>query len=235
MCASSASVPAVSERTQPYTDRDEGGRVLAGELARQRPELAGHLDAVVLGLARGGVPVAAAVAAALTIPFDALLVRKLGLPAQPELAMGALAESGDHALVVRNDAVLHQFAVPPAVFERVHQRELLELRTAAAAYRGGRPPAALGGKVVVIVDDGLATGSSMRAAVAAVRAQAPGKILIAIPVASGATCTALRAEVDDLVCAWTPTPFYAVGQAYRDFTPTSDAEVRRALHGAGSA
>lgn len=193
--------------------------MLAGALARERPELAGRADALVLGLVRGGVPVAAAVADALSIPLDVLVVRKIGLPAQPELAMGAVAESGDGVLVVRHEPVLARMAVPERVFQDSCERETAQLRDRAASYRRGRAPVAAAAKTVVIVDDGLATGSSMRAAVAAVRAQDPHEIIVAVPVGAADTCAALGADADAVVCVWTPDPFYAVGQAYRDFTP----------------
>ncbi len=204
-----------------------------------RPELTGRDDAVVLGLARGGVPVAAAVADALSVPLDVLVVRKIGLPSQPELAMGAVAESGGAESggddcggtveVVRNEQVLAKMAVPMGVFEEVCMRETRVLLERAASYRRGRAAVALSGKLVVIVDDGLATGSSMRAAITAVRAQGAGEVIVAVPVGAEDTCTALRTEADAVVCAWTPEPFYAVGQAYANFDPTSDDEVTQAL------
>jgi putative phosphoribosyl transferase len=202
-----------------FANREEAGQVLAGVLRRLRPELEASSETVLLGLARGGVPVAAAVAAALSLAQDVLIVRKVGLPSQPELAMGAVAESGNEVLVVRHEPVLAQMSVPARVFAEVCEREMALLRDRAAAYRQGRPPAAATGKTVVIVDDGLATGSSMRAAVAAVRAQSAREIVVAVPVGAADTCAALRSEADAVVCAWTPEPFYAVGHAYRDFSP----------------
>jgi putative phosphoribosyl transferase len=212
-----------------FAGRRDAGRVLAGELVRERPELTGRDDAVVLGLARGGVPVAAGVAAALSIPLDVLVVRKIGLPSQPELAMGALAESGGGVEVVRNEAVISRMAVPATVFEDVCTRETAVLRARAAAYRSGRAAFPLRGKLVLVVDDGLATGSSMRAAIAAVRAQQAREVVVAVPVGAADTCTQMRAAADAVVCAWTPEPFYAVGQAYKNFDATRDDEVVAAL------
>jgi putative phosphoribosyl transferase len=202
-----------------FADRKHAGQLLAGALVRELPDLAGRRGAVVLGLARGGVPVAAEVAAALSLPQDVLVVRKVGLPAQPELAMGAVAESGDGVLVVRHESILATMAVPERVFQEVCERESTQLRARAAAYRRGRAPLVLAARMVVIVDDGLATGSSMRAAVAAVRTQTPREIVVAVPVGAADTCAALRTEVDAVVCVWTPDPFHAVGQAYHDFSP----------------
>jgi putative phosphoribosyl transferase len=204
---------------QRFADRREAGQLLAGALALERPDLGGRTDAVVLGLARGGVPVAAAVADALGISFDVLVVRKIGVPAQPELAMGAIAEAGEGVLVVRHEPVLAQMAVPAGVFQDACERETERLRERAAQYRRGRSAVGLAEKTVVLVDDGLATGSSMRAAIAAVRAQSPREIVVAVPVGAADTCAALRTEADAVVCLWTPEPFYAVGQAYRDFAP----------------
>ena len=210
---------------QPYADRTAAGRALAHLLAGY----AGRDDVVVLALPRGGVPVAVPVAEALGAPLDVLLVRKLGLPAQPELAMGAIAGVGGEVELVRNERVLRQGRVPEADLEAVRSRELLELRRREQEYRGGRPAVGVHDRVVVLVDDGLATGSTMRAAVAAVRSQTPSRVVVAVPVGSADTCSALAREADDVVCAWTPTPFYAVGQGYRDFGQTSDEEVRAAL------
>ncbi len=217
---------------RPYADRDEAGRVLAAHLGGY----AGRDDVVVLGLPRGGIPVAARVAAALGAPLDVLVVRKLGLPGRPELAMGAIAGVGDAVEVVRNDRVLAQVGVSQDAFDDVHRREVVELRRREVTYRDGRAPVPMHGRVVIVVDDGLATGSTMRAAVAAVGRQHPARLVVAVPAGSVEACKALREEVDDVVCAWTPRPFFAVGQAYRDFSQTGDAQVPRALadaaHGA---
>lgn len=209
-----------------FADRGDAGRRLAARLTH----LAGR-DAVVLGLPRGGVPVAAEVAAALGAPLDVLVVRKLGLPWQPELAMGAVAGVGGTVEEVRNEHVLRQVGVADEVFARVRDREVTELARRELAYRGERPATEVRDRTVVLVDDGLATGASMRAAVAAVRRQRPASVVVAVPVGSPDTCAALRAEVDEVVCVSEPRRFTAVGQAYADFRPTSDDEVRSALSG----
>jgi putative phosphoribosyl transferase len=218
---------------EPFADRVEAGRVLAGLLAGSPAGLlggrAGRDDVVVLGLPRGGVPVAAEVATALGAPLDVLLVRKLGLPQQPELAMGAIAAVGAEVALVRNEEVLTAERVPEEVFEEVRRRELAVLRARAAAYRGGREAAAVQGRAVVVVDDGLATGSTVRAAVAALRSQRPARVVVAVPTGSRRACAVLRQEADEVVCARTPEPFTAVGRSYRDFGQTSDEEVRAAL------
>lgn len=181
---------------------------------------------LVLGLPRGGVPVAAAVAAALDAPLDVIVVRKLGLPAQPELAMGAIASGGVRVL---NDRVLREARVPARVLEEVTRRESLELADRERRYRGDRPPLPLDGRDVVVVDDGLATGATVRAAVAAARAHRPHRVLAAVPVAPRETADAFRREGIELVAALVPEPFTAVGAWYRDFTPTSDEEVAELL------
>ena len=217
----------------PYADRVEAGRTLArllephGWAAGRAPSAA----PVVLGLPRGGVPVAAQVALALRAPLDVLVVRKLGLPAQPELAMGAIAGVGGAVEVVRNETVLADAAVPDRVFDAVYRRELAELMRRADAYRGGRKPVAVRGRVVLVVDDGLATGSTMRAAITAVRRQQPSRLLAAVPTASPRSVAELREVdgLDEVVCPRTPDGFAAVGQAYRDFAATQDDEVRRLL------
>lgn len=185
-----------------------------------------------LGLPRGGVLVAAGVAAALGAPLDVLVVRKLGLPWQPELAMGAIAAVGDAVETVRVDTVLAAAGVDTDTFEKVRQQELTELRRREAAYRDGRPPVPVAGRSVIVVDDGLATGATMRAAVVAVRHQAPLDVTAAVPVGSPSACSALVDAVDELVCLSAPQSFRAVGQAYWNFGETTDAEVRAALAGA---
>jgi predicted phosphoribosyltransferase len=207
-----------------FADRRAAGRALGERLAG-----AVSGDAVVLGLPRGGVIVAAEVASVLEAPLDVLVVRKLGLPWQTELAMGAIAAVGGAVVTVRVESVLAAAHVPPDVFEEVREEELGELRRRETAYRGDRPPVELAGRVVVIVDDGLATGATMRAAVVAVRQQQPASITVAVPVGSPTACAALAADVDELVCLSAPGSFRAVGQAYADFSATSDAEVRSAL------
>ena len=210
-----------------FADRRDAGRALAEALRPHLGESAGPV--LVLGLPRGGVVVAAEVAAALGAPLDVLVVRKLGLPWQPELAMGAIAAVGDVVETVRTEPVLAAARVGQEAFDEVRAEELDELRRREVAYRGNRPAVPVRGRSVVLVDDGLATGSTMRAAVAAVRRQEPVRIVVAVPVGSPATCASLAAEVDDVVCISTPSNFRAVGQAYANFAPTSDDEVREAL------
>jgi putative phosphoribosyl transferase len=209
-----------------FADRRDAGRALAARLAPRAP------DAVVLGLPRGGVIVAAEVAEALGVTLDVLVVRKLGLPWQPELAMGAIAGVGDTVETVRVESVLIAADVAPSDFEEVRRRELAELRRREAAYRDGRKPAVLTGRSVVLVDDGLATGATMRAAVLAVRRQSPLDITVAVPVGSPRACKALADDVDEVLCLLTPHAFHAVGQAYDDFAATTDEEVRTALQAA---
>jgi predicted phosphoribosyltransferase len=212
--------------TTRFADRRSAGSALGERLSTTHGE---RSDAVVLGLPRGGVLVAAGVAARLAAPLDVLVVRKLGLPWHPELAMGAIAAVGDTVETVRVDSVLAAARVDPETFETVRQQELVELRRRESAYRDGRPPMAVADRTVIIVDDGLATGATMHAAVAAVRRQAPRQLTVAVPVGSPSACAALADVVDELVCLSAPRSFRAVGQAYADFTETSDAEVRAAL------
>jgi putative phosphoribosyl transferase len=207
-----------------WADRRAAGRALAERLGEPQPE-----GVVVLGLPRGGVVVAAEVAAALGAPLDVVVVRKLGLPWQPELAMGAIAAVGDSVETVDVAGVLTAAGVDRGTFEAVREEELAELRRRELAYRDGRPALAVRGRAVVVVDDGLATGATMRAAVLAVRRQEPTRLTAAVPVGSPSACAALADEVDELVCLSAPSSFRAVGQAYRDFAPTSDEEVRAAL------
>jgi len=212
-------------RQEPYADRREAGQALAEQLG----EYAGRDDVVVLGLPRGGVPVAAVVARALGVPLDVVVVRKLGVPGQPELAMGAITGVGRDVVVVRNERVLGHTGVREHAFHRVLAAEKAELRRREELYRGDRPPLPVHGKVVLVVDDGLATGSSMRAAIAALRRQEPARLVVAVPVGSASSCAAVGREADDVVCTWAPEPFYGVGQGYYDFSQTSDAEVRDLL------
>jgi predicted phosphoribosyltransferase len=206
------------------------GRVEAGrELADLLSEYAGREDVVVLGLPRGGVPVAAEVARALGATLDVLVVRKLGVPYRPELAMGAIADVGDAVEVIRNDTVLRHLRVAAEDFDAVYERESVELRRRVAAYRGDREPASITGRVVIIVDDGLATGSTMRAAVAAVYRREPAAVIVAVPVGAADTCRELGRMVDRVVCARLPEPFVAVRQGYDDFTQTPDEEVLRIM------
>ncbi|MEW5808794.1 MAG: erythromycin esterase family protein [Actinomycetota bacterium] len=205
-----------------FRDRREAGRVLAGLLGAYR----GREDVLVLGLARGGVPVAWEIAAALGVRLDTLIVRKLGAPGREEFAMGALASGGR---VVVNDDVVRALAVSPQQLRDVAEREGRELIRREAAYRGGRPPLELAGHTVILVDDGLATGASMLAAVQALREMDPAEIVIAVPAAPESTCREFAAIVDDVVCASMPTPFLAVGESFWDFSQVSDDEVRQLL------
>jgi predicted phosphoribosyltransferase len=205
-----------------YRDRVEAGRHLA-ELLR---DYAGRDDVVVLGLPRGGVPVAAEVARALGVALDVFMVRKLGVPGHEELAMGAIASGGVRVL---NPTVVHALHIPQAVIDRAVAREQQELARRERAFRGDRAAPDLRGKTVILVDDGLATGATMRAAVTALRALAPARIVVAVPVGAAETCEELRAGGDDVVCALTPSHFEAVGLWYENFNQTSDAEVQAAL------
>ena len=205
-----------------FRDRLDAGRRLAEKLS----DYAGKPDVVVLALPRGGVPVAAEVARALDAPLDIFLVRKLGLPGQEELAMGAIASGGSQVL---NTSLLRRLHVPPETVDAVAMRERQELDRRERVYRGSNAPPPVRGKTVILVDDGLATGASMHAAVTALRAQEPARIIVAVPVGAPSTCEDLRRIADDVVCAETPEPFAAVGQWYDDFSQTSDDEVRQFL------
>jgi predicted phosphoribosyltransferase len=209
---------------RPFADRADAGRQLGARLAeRPRP------GAVVLGLPRGGVVVGAGVAAALGAPLDLLAVRKIGFPGRPELAMGAVAAVAGAVETVRVEDVLATSPVPGAVFDRAREAEVAELRRREAAYRGDRPALELRGRPVVLVDDGLATGATMRAAVAAARGCAPAALTVAVPVGAPRPLAALRAEVEEVVALLEPASFRSVDQAYDDFSATADAEVRAAL------
>jgi predicted phosphoribosyltransferase len=212
-----------------FADRRAAGRALGAHLARDP-----RGDVVVLGLPRGGVILAAEVAGALDAPLDVVVVRKLGLPWQPELAMGAIAAVGGTVETVRVESVLSAAHVAPDVFDGVRQAELAELRRRETTYRGDRPPLDLRARAVIVVDDGLATGATMRAAVIAIRRQAPERITVAVPIGSPTACAALAADVDEVVCLRAPLSFRAVGQAYDDFSATSDEEVRAALADGGT-
>jgi predicted phosphoribosyltransferase len=205
-----------------FRDRRDAGRQLALTLRRY----AGRADVVVLGLPRGGVPAAYEVATALGVPLDVFVVRKLGLPGHEELAMGAIASGG---IVVLNEEITQLLNVPAGVVAEVRDREARELARREAEYRDGRPPIEVAGRIVILVDDGLATGASMRAAIEALRRRAPARIVVAVPIAAQQTCADLRHEVEEIVCAVTPEPFHAVGLWYRDFSPVEDAEVRELL------
>jgi putative phosphoribosyl transferase len=209
-----------SRRT--FRDRREAGRVLAEELAAYR----GKDGLLVLGLARGGVPVGWEVAAALRAELDVFLVRKLGVPQWSELAMGALASGGG---VVMNDNVLSSLSISDEQVREVVDRETAELNRREQAYRGGRPVADPQGKTVIVVDDGIATGASMLAAVRALRASSPESIVVAVPVGPQSVFKLLAQEADDVVCATMPNDFEAVGQVFVDFHQVSDTEVRDLL------
>ncbi len=211
----------MSERSR-FADRHDAGRRLAERL----DHYSGRDDVVVLGLPRGGVPVAFEVARALGVPLDVFLVRKLGVPGHEELAMGAIASGG---VRVVNDDVLAATRMPAEALEAVAGRELERLQEQERAYRGGREPLDVRGRVAILVDDGLATGATMRAAIEALRDRGAGSIVVAVPTAPLETCEALRREVDEVVCARTPDPFMAVGLWYRDFAPVSDQEVTELL------
>jgi len=204
-------------RFTPFTDRAEAGRRLAAELpALDRP--------IVLGLPRGGVPVAAAVARALGAPLDVFVVRKLGFPGHEELAMGAIASGGVRVL---NDDLVNQFGIPENLIERQAMREGVELTRREREYRGSLPPLNVEGRVVVLVDDGLATGATMRAAVAAVRALGPSRLVVAVPIAPAETVAAFGRDGIELACVHAPDDFVSVGSWYRDFGQVSDEEVIR--------
>jgi predicted phosphoribosyltransferase len=209
-----------------FTDRFDAGRQLADALS----SYANQADVTVLALPRGGVPVAAEVARRLAAPLDVLVVRKLGVPDQPELAMGAIADGGVRIL---HDGLMAQLNLAPEALDRITRRETVELARRVALYRGSRPPAPLAGRTVILVDDGLATGATMEAAVQAVRTQRPARIVVAVPVGAADTCDRIRRQVDDLICLIAPAEFYAVGAWYDDFRQTTDAEVRALLAGAG--
>ncbi len=183
-------------------------------------------DVVVLALPRGGVPVGYEVAHALHAPLDVFVVRKLGTPGQEELAMGALASGG---ITVLNREVVQALGIPQQTIEAVIAREQPELERREREYRNGRPAAEVGGRTVILVDDGLATGSSMRVAAKALKKKSAAQIVVAVPVASPSTCAEFEAEVDKVICATTPEPFWAVGQWYRNFSQTTDEEVRELL------
>ena len=201
-----------------FDDRRDAGRRLAQLLLRSRP--AG--DIVVLGLPRGGVPVAWEIARALDATLDVFLVRKLGTPGHPELAMGAIA-SGNTRVI--NGEVVQALGIDREQIEAVARREQSELERRDAVYRQGRVLPSLAGRTVILVDDGLATGSTMKAAVQAVRQHAPSRVIVAVPVGAPETCRALREIADEVICAQMPSSFAAVGQWYRDFSQTSDDEV----------
>jgi predicted phosphoribosyltransferase len=205
----------------PFRDRVQAGQLLSNELKAY----ADRPDVVVLALPRGGVPVAREIARSLRVPLDVFLVRKLGAPGQEELAMGAIAPGGVRVL---NDEVVRALRIPPSVIDSVTAKELQELTRRERLYREGRTPPDVTG-TVILVDDGLATGSTMRAAIAALRQSRPKRIVVAVPVAAASTYKELGEDVDAIVCLHSLEPFYSVGFWYEDFSQTSDEEIRETL------
>ena len=209
----------MSER---FLNRTEAGRELAAELSRY----AGRSDVLVLALPRGGVPVAFEIAVALDVPLDVFVVRKLGLPGHEEFGIGAIASGG---VRVVDESVLRAYGVDSDTLEQITQRERRELERREHRYRDDRPFPVIQDRVVILVDDGLATGSTMRAAIAALRAERPREIVVAVPVGAPETCSAMSRLADDVVCLMTPEPFYAVGLWYENFDQTDDDEVHDLL------
>lgn len=213
-----------SGRQRVFADREEAGRELADRLGRY----AGRDDVVVLALPRGGVPVAREVADALDAPLDVLVVRKLGLPAQPELALGAIASGGVRIL---NRELVDSLGLAEEELEELTERERVEVAHREDAFRGGRGPMPVEGRTVILVDDGVATGATLRAAVRSLRERGPSRIVAAVPVASPDSAETLRDEVDELVCVQTPPGFFAVGQFYVHFPQVAGERVRELLEG----
>ena len=213
--------------TIPFADRRQAGKELATQLANY----ANRFDVLVLALPRGGVPVAFEVARALHAPLDVFLVRKLGVPGHEELAMGAIASDGVRVL---NEEVTSHMKISTSAIDDVTKREEQELKRREKLYHGDRAASDVRGRTVILIDDGLATGSTMRAAARALRKMQPSKIVVAVPVAAAETCAELRDEVDEVICVATPEPFMAVGAWYSDFEQTSDEEVRELLNRVGS-
>ncbi|MDB6065636.1 MAG: putative phosphoribosyltransferase [Pedosphaera sp.] len=208
--------------TAQYQNRYEAGEALAAKLRHH----AGDPNLLVLALPRGGVPVGYEVATALNAPLDIFLVRKLGVPGYEELAMGAVASGG---VKILNDDVIQQVGISGNMIDAIVQEKERELEQQEKIYRGERPPAEIKGRTVILVDDGLATGASMRAAVKAVKKKGPKSVIVAVPIGSVQTCHQLQTEVDEVVCGMTPDPFYAVGAWYSDFMQITDEEVRELL------
>jgi predicted phosphoribosyltransferase len=205
-----------------FRDRRDAGKKLAQKLLHY----ANRTDVIVLALPRGGVPVAYEVALALNVPLDIFIVRKLGLPGQEELAIGAIASGGIRVL---NEEIIRELNLPEHIINRVAERELRELQRRERLYRGDSPAPEVRDRIVILIDDGLATGASMRAAVAGLRTQHPKRIVVAVPTAAPETCDAFQVEVDETVCAITPEPFLGVGRWYEDFSQTTDEGVRLLL------
>lgn len=210
-----------------FRDRYEAGRQLAGALN----EYADHPNLLVLALPRGGVPVGFELARSLNVPLDLMLVRKLGVPGHEELAMGAIASGG---IRIVSEDVVTAFGIPDRVIATVAANEEQELNRRERIYRDQLPPPVIRDRMIVLVDDGLATGSTMRAAAAALRSQDPARLIAAVPVAPVESCAELRREVDEVCCLSTPSPFFSVGTWYHDFSQTTDEEVRSLLEAAGS-
>lgn len=205
-----------------FRDRTDAGKQLATKLLTYKD----RSDVLVLALPRGGVPVAFEVAQALHVPLDIFLVRKLGVPRHEELAMGAISTGGVRVL---NEDVVDYMRIPEHIIDAIAADELKELERRELAYRGNRPEPDVKGKTVILIDDGLATGSTIRAAAQALRQQQPARIIVAVPVSAAQTCDEYRIGVDEIICAVTPEPFLGVGRWYRDFSQTTDAEVRDLL------
>jgi predicted phosphoribosyltransferase len=203
---------------RPFRDRADAGRQLADRLTRYRD----RSDVIVLALPRGGVPVGAEIAVKLRSPLDVFLVRKLGVPSHPELAMGAIAEGG---VKVLSQSVIRDLGISPTVVDQVAEREQVELDRRSTAFRGSRPPPAVADRVVILVDDGLATGATMEAAILALRKLKPARIVVAVPVGAAETCARIGTLADDVVAVLIPREFHAVGMWYDDFDQTSDEEV----------
>ncbi len=210
-----------------FRDRVEAGHVLARNLESYKDKP----NVLVLGLPRGGVPVAHEVARQLNAPLDVFIVRKLGVPGHEELGMGAIATGGIRIL---NDSVIEQLGIPPKTVELVTAKEQEELARRERLYRGERPLPAIQGRTIIVVDDGLATGSTMKAAVAALRERQPARLIVAVPTAPIETCGELKMIADEVVCPLTPEPFYSVGGSYIDFSQTTDEEVRELIGRVGN-
>jgi predicted phosphoribosyltransferase len=205
-----------------FSDRADAGRILASKLTNYK----GRTDTVILALPRGGIPVAYEIGKELGVPVDVFVVRKLGVPGQEELAMGAIA-TGDMRII--NYDVVEQLGIHQETIDAVTDQERKELRRREQLYRGERPPREIRGRSVILVDDGIATGSTMRAAIAALRQLSPARIVVAVPVASPETCQQIGAEVDEIICAATPQSLHAISQGYERFEQTTDEEVRDLL------
>jgi putative phosphoribosyl transferase len=210
-----------------FRDRFEAGQVLARNLESYK----NGRNVLVLGLPRGGVPVAYEVARQLNVPLDVFIVRKLGVPGQEELGMGAIATGG---IRIVHEGIIRELGISAQTVDLVTANEQRELERRERLYRGDRPAPSMKDRIVIVVDDGLATGSTMKAAVAALRQQHPTQIIVAVPTAPVETCAELKTTADEVVCPLTPEPFYAVGGSYADFRQTTDEEVRQLISGAAA-